>query len=169
MNSSEYNLPELMMQSSYPSWSVYLDKVYEAFVHDFIKFPAKFRGTKLALKKYPLIDGKEYTFYHFTHEGEIETNRLPDLKRIERIKWPKQVIENCDSWKIKVWPQKRNGKDRICIWLELTNEPDYIVILDIRKNYVLPWTAFVIEYENERAKKQKEYDAYIKAKTAQQS
>ena len=167
MYNSDYNLPALLVQSDFNSWNEYFEIVYQAFSDDFIKSPAIFRGKKLGLKKYPLIDGKEYTYYHFTHEGEIEINRLPDMKRIERIKWPKPIITKCEIWGIKVWPQIRKGKNRICIWLELIDEPDYIVILDVRKNYILPWTAFVLEYTHEKRKKQKEYDMYLKAKTAQ--
>ncbi len=46
------------------------------------------------MKKHPLVDGKEYTFYHITHKGNIENDRTPELRRCERIGWARPVIEN---------------------------------------------------------------------------
>lgn len=166
MQHSDYKLPPLLIQSEFASWSEYFDKVYETFVKDFVTSQPIFRGKKLRLKKHPYIDGKEYTFYHLINSGLKEDERLCDINRAERIRWPRPIIENCDSWSLKIWPQVRNGKNRLCIWLQLTDEPDYVVILDVREDYMLPWTAFVLQYEHEKEKKQKEYDVYLKAKTA---
>ena len=103
-----------------------------------------------------------------THKGEDESDREPDLRRCERIPWARPVIENCDKWKLKVWPQERGTKNRICIWLERDADPDYFVILEVREKYILPWTAFVAEYPHQKKKKKKEYEEYIKkAKAAQ--
>ncbi len=44
-------------------------------------------------------------------------------------------------------PSKRRGNRRIHIWYE-----DYLVVLDGRGDYILPWTAFYIEYDHERVK-----------------
>lgn len=158
--------PKIFLTEFAGIFSDYFEAVYSIFKKDFVESKPIFEGKKLALKKNPLIDGKEYTFYHFTHSGNIENDRKPDLRRMERIRWAKPVIEKCHNFKLKVWPQKRKGKDRICIWLQLENDFDYIVILDVRKNYILPWTAFVLEFEHEKRKKQKEYENYLKARTA---
>lgn len=161
-------LPSLILLSEYKgNFKEFFEDVYQLFVIDFIDSIPSFRGSTLQLKKHPYIDGKEYTFYHFTHKGDIENERVPDLRRMERITWPRPCIENCDDWDLKVWPQKRNGKNRICIWVQLNNEPDYIIILDVRAKYILLWTAFVLEYDHEKMKKQKEYDNYLKTRTAQ--
>lgn len=160
--------PKLLLEDFNGVFEEFFATVYSVFKRDFVDAKPFFRGKKLNLKKHPYIDGKEYTFYHLTHKGEIEDKRLPDLRRCERIGWAKPAIEQCDCWNLKVWQQKRTNKkrtaDRICIWLELENDMDYIIILDIRENYVLPWTAFVLEYSHEKRKKQKEYEEYIKNK-----
>ena len=48
----------------------------------------------MTVRKYPLVDGIHRTFYHITHQGEDQKNRTPDLRRMERIKFPKVVIDN---------------------------------------------------------------------------
>ena len=164
MENKDYNLPELIALPDYGGdWHSYIEAVYEAFEQDFLFSRPIFRGVILKLKRHPLFQDKAYTFYHMTHKGEKEDEREPDLRRCERIKWAKPVIEDCDTWKLKVWPQVRKGKDRICIWLGLDNEPDYIIILDLRKNGdIYIWTAFTLEYNHEKQKKLREYQEYVK-------
>lgn len=163
-------LPGLLLLESFGGdWTAYVNAVYGVFKQGFVDSKPVFRGTQLGLKRHPLIDGKEYTFYHMTHEGVDEADRTPDLRRCERMPWAKPTIENCDDWQLKVWTQERKGEKRICIWLERQNEPDYLVVLAQRKGYLLPWTAFTLQYDHERRKKQKEYEVYKKAEAAQQS
>ena len=152
------------------NWNKFINAVYEIFEQDFVKSKPFFRGKKLSLKIHPVYQERAYTFYHMTHKGEDEQNREPDLRRCERIPWAKPIIENCDTWKLKVWEQNRKGKNRICIWFESEDNFDYIIILDARKDYILPWTAYVMEHKHEKRKKQKEWEEYAKkAKTAQAS
>jgi hypothetical protein len=159
----EITLPDLLLLSDYGGdYHTYMEAVYAVFEADFVKSKPEFRGKKLRLKYHPETHGKAYTFYHMTHEGNDEANRQPDLRRCERMPWARPAIENCDAWQLKVWRQVRNGKDRICIWIELAGEPDYFVVLDDRKDYILPWTAFVLQYNHEKRKKQKEYEEYLK-------
>jgi hypothetical protein len=165
MNSIKGFLPKLIFLENHKGdYSRFIEEVYSIFKMDFVDSKPIFRGKSLGLKIHPLIQGKEYTFYHFTNTGPDENDRKPDIRRCERIGWAKPSIEKCDEWSLKVWPQKRNGKNRICIWLECENEPDYIVILEVKNDYILPWTAFTLDYNNAKRKKQKEYEEYIKSK-----
>lgn len=160
-------LPEMIfLQDHGGDYASYIDAVYAIFEADFVKSKPVFRGRRLGLKHHPEFQGRAYTFYHMTHTGEDEANRTPDMRRCERISWAKPSIEKGEAWSLKIWPQVRRGKKRICIWLQMEGEPDYIVILDVREKYILPWTAFVIEREHEKVKKQKEYQEYLNAKTA---
>jgi hypothetical protein len=97
-------LPPLIEFDAYGGiWEDYLNAIYDAFKKDFLHSKPIFKGTKLGLKRYPEIDGKACTFWHFISEGKDETKRIPDLRRCERIKWPKPIIE-CESCKeIKIW------------------------------------------------------------------
>lgn len=159
----EIELPDLILLEDFQgNYNNFIQAVFDVFQRDFILHKTKFRGEELKLKWHPIYQDKAYTFYHMTHKGEDEQNREPDLRRCERMPWARPVIENCDKWSLKIWPQIRKGSNRLCIWLSIEDEPDYIIILDVREKYKLLWTAFVIEYEHEKRKKQKEYEAWLK-------
>ena len=49
-------------------------ELIEMFKRDFVTTRPIFEGKPLALKKFPLVAGREYTFYHLTQEGEDEDN-----------------------------------------------------------------------------------------------
>ncbi len=162
MNKDVQWLPPLVLLSDHGGeWERYLEAVYAWFKQDFINSKPVFQGRRLGLKRHPLTDGKEATFWHMTSEGQDEENRLPDLRRCERIRWPKQVIENAGDPKIKWWVSVKRHEDRIHIWLE---EEDYVVVLADRRGFLLPWTAFVITREHTRIKMRKEYDTYWKTR-----
>ncbi|MBT2558799.1 hypothetical protein J7E24_13460 [Hymenobacter sp. ISL-91] len=167
--SIEAMLPECLYLSDFSgNFQDYISAVYEVFCKDFVDSRPKFRGKRLALKKYPITDGWEATFYHLTHEGEDEQNRTPCMQRCERIPWLRMAIEQCDSLGLKVWPQTRKGKTRICIWVELEHQPDHFIILDDRGDYILLWTAYPLTYKHQKEKKRKEYGDYIKTLRTQQ-
>ena len=163
-----FDLPEIVELSEYGgNFSQYLEAVYEIFKAHFVDSKPTFQGKKLGLKKFPLVEGKEYTFYHMTHEGDIENDRTPDLRRMERIGWPRPMIDNSEHPYLKVWRNTRRGrggtKNRILI---LHEQERYLVVLDDRKDYILPWTAYLIRGNTEMSKKMKEYETYKKAEHA---
>lgn len=154
----ESKFPDCLYLSDYSgNFSEYIEAVYEVFCQDFVNTRPIFRGIRLGLKKYPITEGWEATFYHLTHEGEDEQNRTPCMRRCERISWLKTAIEQCDSLGLKVWPQIRKGKKRICIWIEVPDGADHFIVLDDRGDYILPWTAYPLTYKHEKEKKRKEY------------
>jgi hypothetical protein len=101
--------------------------------------------------------GKEATFWHMIQEGKVEDERIPDFRRCERIRWPKPIIERNSDPLIKVWRNKRGREERVCLWLEQEN---YLVILADRGEYILPWTAYLVERPHQQRKLQKEYEGY---------
>jgi hypothetical protein len=151
-------LPNIVSFNDYNGdWDQYLEALYNFFKADFIDSKPNFRGQTLAVKRHPLSLGKEATFWHLISEGKDEENRLPDLRRCERIRWPKPIVENSNDNVIKFWKNRRNGETRICLWLE---KEDYIIILAERTGYTLFWTAYNVTYPHQRRKLQKEYDKY---------
>ncbi|MDP8240044.1 MAG: hypothetical protein P9X24_13210 [Candidatus Hatepunaea meridiana] len=146
-------------------WNDYLDMLYKLFEADYIIGRPKFRGKRLNIKRYPLDQDKEATFWHLISEGISEESRNIDLRRCERIRWLRAIVDNADDPNIKVWKNFRKGEKRICLWLE---QEDYLVILAERKGYLLPWTAYMITEDHRKRKLQKEYKEW-KVRQAQKS
>jgi hypothetical protein len=166
-----FELPELIELNDFGgNISAYLEAVYHIFKNDFVDSKPVFKGVRLGLKRFPLVEGKEYTFYHMTHEGDIENERTPDLRRMERIAWPRPLIDESEHSYLKVWRNTRRGKGgtktRILI---LHEEERYLVILDDRGDYILPWTAYLIKGNSQLEKHLSEYESYIKAEAAKKT
>jgi len=49
---------------------------------------------------------------------EEEEKRIPDIRRCERVPWPKPMIEHSMDSAISVWRNKRKRGTRVLIWLE---------------------------------------------------
>lgn len=152
-------LPQKILLEDYGGdYHSYIDAVYTIFENDFIKHKTSWGTHRLNLKFNPIYQDRAYTFYHMTHEGEVENDRIPDFRRCECMPWAKPTLQNTQLWKLKFWRQERKySKNRICIWLDNEQDIDYYVILEVRESYVLLWTAFVSEYSNNTKKKEKEY------------
>lgn len=142
------------------SWESYEAELYDHFCNDFVHSKPTFRGVKLGLKRFPLSKGKEATYWHMVSEGNVEEDRTIDLKRCERIRWPRPGIDNSEETGVKVWETEVKGETRITIWLEAE---DYVIILARRQSYILPWTAFVVDQEHRKRKLRAQYDAYMAA------
>lgn len=160
-------LPSIIKLSNYnENFNEYMQAVYEIFVADFVVTKPVFRGVRLGLKKYPIVSDKEYTFYHMTHSGNIEAERVPDVERMECMPWPKPIIDNSHDDDLRVWENTRRGKGgtkiRILILHEATN---YLVVLDKRDTFILPWTAYLVGNTKKR-KLLKEYESFKKAEAA---
>lgn len=141
-------------------WAVYLDAVYQLFRRDFIDSKAVFRRYRIGVKRHPIEDGKEATFWHLISSGKDEASRIPDLRRCERIAWPRTIIDNSVSPKLKVWQNRRKGEDRILILHEAER---FLVVLSVRRGYVLLWTAFLVERDHRLKKLLNEYGEFKKA------
>lgn len=156
-------LPPLVLFSDYGgNWDAYLDAIYEWFKHDFIDSKPAFQGRRLGLKRHPMTHGKEATFWHLIQKGEVEHDRTPDFRRCERIRWPRPIIEHNDDLAIKIWRNQRGNEVRVCLWFAQEN---YLVILADRGDYILPWTAYLVEQPHRQRKLQREYEEYCRARS----
>jgi len=151
-------LPKLMFLEDFGGyWEAYLEALYDVFKRDFVESSSEFKGRKLNLKRHPMISGKEATFWHIISEGTEEEERLPDMRRCERISWPRPIIDHNEDKAVKVWKNQRRGETRICLWLE---KQDYLVVIAERESYLLFWTAYPVAREHTRRKLLKEYKKY---------
>ena len=156
--------PELLYLNKYGgNFNNYFNAVYTVFENHFIKSQPRFHGVRVSAQKFPLVDDIHRTFYHITHEGSDEQNRSPDMRRMERIKFPKFFVASCPHQELLVWKNQRGRDTRILIFNEAEG---YLLVLTERKGYNLLWTAYHIQYNHQKQKYIKEYEAYKNAKTA---
>lgn len=88
-------LPNLVLLNNYENdWDKYLVILYDYYRKDFIEKKPIFRNNSIRVKRNPLYNGKEATFWHIIQKGGKEDDKIPDLRRSERIRWPKPIIEH---------------------------------------------------------------------------
>ncbi len=71
--------------------------------------------------------------------------------------WPSPLINKSEHKCLKVWRNKRGRHKRMLIFHE---EEKYLVVLEDRGDYVLPWTAYLVSYHNQARRLLEEYEAY---------
>ena len=164
MNATPHWLPGLVLfGDSGGNWDRYVDTLYGFFRKDFLDDVPEYQGTRVAVKQLPMEQSKVAGFWHLISEGKAEEDRLPDLRRCERIRWPRPIIEHHSEPVIKEWVNRRKGRERVCLWFE---DVDYLVVLAVRKGYYLLWTAYPVTRPHTRRRLEKEYQAYKKANAA---
>lgn len=164
-NVDYFELPELITLYEFGgNFNQYLEAVYEIFKADYILNKPVFQGRRLGLKKHPMFQDKEATFWHMTTSGEVENEREPDLRRMERIRWSPKMINESEHPYLKVWRNKRPGKqESILIWHDAEK---FLVVLRDHGDYILPWTTYVVDQPNRERRLMKEYQAYIASQNA---
>jgi len=120
------------------TWKKYIEAVFVIFYNDFIKTQPRFHGCWVRCYQQPTYDGKEGGFWHCVTYDEdhrnrkSERDRLPDLRRCERIHWPRFIIEHVNSGNVRIdyWTKvhatSRGQKTRHYLWLQ----EEYVVILE---------------------------------------
>lgn len=141
----------------------YEDQLFDIFKNLYETGSVMYQGIPVKMKHYPPDYGERSGFYHLTcenyqHTGS-EEDRCPNLRRCERIKWPKQFITSCSEncSKLLIWENTRGSHRNILLFCP---EVDYIVILGKRDGYLLLITAYPVTYENRKEKLLREYSRY---------
>lgn len=162
-------LPDLI-ECDWNRYKETLDRAYAIFQKDFGRESARptFHGKRMALKRHPELDGKSATFWHFITEGAIEAERSPVRERLERIAWPKALLveASSDSARVLTWSneRRRTTHAKSTRWIVALDDFSYVVVLDDRKDFVLPWTAYPVADDHRRRKLRKEYDGWKHSK-----
>ncbi len=144
-------------------FKTFIEAVYQRFKRDFVRSQPHFNGLKVTIKRHPAILGREATFWHLVSEGRIESTRIPDLRRCERICWPRPVIEHAEDKAVKCWYNtRRRGERRWLLWIE---SAEYLVVLADRKTHVILWTAYQVTESHRKRKLLKEYKEYLSQKS----
>lgn len=136
----------------------YLEALYQEYYFDWVENPPpEFQGKRVGLKRHPQLNEKDATFWHFITEGEVECERLTNLRRCELIRWPRRLIEAVGTDQVCCWAQPRRGRKGESRLAITTTDFSYLLVLADRVDYVLPWTAFPVEHDFQRSKLRKEW------------
>ncbi len=154
--------PNLMPFSSFGGeWEKYLEALYDIFERDIVNHDLQFRGTLVSARRHPEYDGKRFAFWHMISEGNVEDERLPDMRRCERLPQVRWIIENADTVDaIDIWEQTRGREKNWVLWYE----EYYLVVLAQRSGFYLLKTAFCTDRNHRVRKFRKERDAYYAAR-----
>jgi hypothetical protein len=155
-------LPELIPLSDYGGdFHRYVEAVYRIFRRDFIVSQPVFGRRKCYCDARIDSDGKEVGFWHVVSEGSVESERIPALRRCERIAWPRAIIEAADGPLVNVWESERRrpGKGRQLRLSLAPSDFSYLVVIRPTSNAYLLVTAFYLEFEHQREKKRREYES----------
>ncbi len=160
---SEDWLPPLVLMADYDHlWQPYIDAVYWYFCLDFVESTPRLNGCWVHRRRDPMWDGKEDGFWHCVSKGSVEADRTPDIRRCERIRWVRAVIENDGDDRVDVWENEREGKPRRLLWFD----EEYLIVLASQVSrstgaaYFNLVTAYTTTEEHRRRKLRKERDAY---------
>lgn len=163
------NAPDWLPDLVEFDWNRYeesLNRAYAVFTRDFGTQSERpnFRGKRMGLKRHPEFEGKSATFWHFVTEGPDEPDRVPDRERVERIAWPKAMLIEAAaaSGRVVMWAneRRRSGHAKSTRWVVALDTFGYVIVVDEREEYVLPWTAYVVDGDHRQEKLRKEYDAW---------
>lgn len=154
-------LPELECLVDYGNdWQKYLERLYTLFRRDFVTSHPSLVGKPCEIKRDPIIRFMEAGFWHLITDGEVEEERLPALRRCERISWPRPLIEaSSDGGKVRTWRNKRGrGSSQSRLLIALDDFSYLVVLADTGRSFLLI-TAYPIEHSSQSAKLAKEYEA----------
>jgi hypothetical protein len=148
--------PLLTLEAASGRWDAYEAAVYAVFKADFIDHTARFRGMRIGLRRHPMYNNREWAFWHVIQQGNVEADRTPDLRRCERIRWIRAIIEHVEDDRVAVWENERRGDRRILLWLEAE---DFLVVLAVRnQGYAMLITAYPTNRDHTRRKLRREYE-----------
>ncbi|OAI14424.1 hypothetical protein A1507_15410 [Methylomonas koyamae] len=131
-------LPDLLPFSG--DWSSYEDDLYRTYLSGIVNANLSFNGLPIKCQYRPSSKNKHFGFWHVISEGNVEDDRLPDLRRCERIRWIAYLIAYAGTdTEISWWENKRGSNTHVVIWHEREN---FAVILAKRSDFYLLKSAY---------------------------
>ena len=178
MNNNIFNckwLPQIITLEQYKNnWEAYNKELYNIFRRDFIENKLFFKNKIIRIRINPKENNYEHAFIHLTcinnsNNKDDPNNRIPDLRRCERIAWNRKIIENytcndtCTNCK-KVLYYEQYYKNNIRINLVFV-DAKFKVILEKRTNYTLLITGYYMNYNYTIKKEIERANTFAKQKT----
>ena len=156
------NPPDLLPFTAFGGdWPAYETALHSIFIGEIARGGIVFGGVKVNCRRQPEAGGRWASFWHLVQEGRVEDDRLPDLRRCERIRWVRWVIENAVTHaEIDMWQNTRGTEVNTLLWFR----EEYLVVLGQRQGYWLLRTAYCTAKSGRIAQLRKERDAHRRAR-----
>lgn len=154
------NPPDLVSFNAFGGdWQAYEAELYRIFIAEIARGGIMFEGDRVNCRRRPEAGGKWASFWHLVQEGPVEDERLPNLRRCERIRWIRWVIENAGAdVGIDMWQNTRGTNVNTLLWYR----EEYLVVLGQRNGYLLLKTAYCTDQRGRVRRLQKERDAFLR-------
>ena len=155
--------PDLLPFSAYGGdWRAYEDALHDIFLREIARGGLRFGAWPVNCRRIPETGGRWASFWHLVQEGRIEDDRTPDLRRCERIRWVRWVIEHAGTHPdIDHWQNTRGTETNSLLWYR----EEYLVVLAQRRDYWLLKTAYCTVQTGRIAKLRRERDVFQRART----
>lgn len=149
--------PDLVSFSGFGGdWKAYETALYRIFREEIADGSLRFRRLPVRCRRRPETGGRWAAFWHLVQEGQAEEDRTPDLRRCERIRWIRWMIENGETHPtIDEWQNTRRTETNTLLWYR----EDYLVVLTRRRDYWLLKTAYCTERRGRIEQLRRERDA----------
>ena len=160
--------PDLLLLEDFNGdWNTYVDGLYRIFMTEIARGGLRFRNRIVNCRRQKETFGRWASFWHLTQRGPVEEDRLPDLRRCERIRWVRWTIENAPTCPhIDEWQNRRGGETSALLWYR----EEYLVVLAERKKHWLLKTAYRTDPSHRGTSRlRRERDNYFRERTGQKS
>jgi hypothetical protein len=150
--------PDLVLFDAFGGdWAAYENELHRIFMEEIARGGIRFRDWPVNCRRIPEAGGRWASFWHLVQEGCIEDDRTPDLRRCERIRWVRWVIENAATHaEIDEWQNTRGTEVNTLLWYR----EEYLVVLAQRRDYWLLRTAYCTEKSGRIRQLHRERDAF---------
>ena len=143
-------------------WEAYDRVLNHVFQSEIVHGDLNFQDLPVKCRRYPESKGRWASYWHLVQSGKQEEDRVPDLKRCERLRWIPWVIEYAiEISEIDVWQNVRGQQINTLLWYV----EEYLVVLGKRSGYWLLKTAYCTENQRRIYKLRIERDLFLKTKS----
>ena len=150
------------------------EMLYEIFCNDIRDYNLRYQGNNVWIFK-DMEDGKEKIFWHLTtrenkvpqiprrktkfcqqNQRNAETERLPDLRRCERLPWIKLLIEHPSDSEILAWDYEE-GDQTIKTYIWIKNYHFVVIMKKLKDNTRRLITSFYVDNPHKQRDFERKY------------